>query len=46
MNLQEDQEINFDFLAHFKQLGNQILSLFKQKDADPSDQDDDGEGNI
>jgi len=43
-NLQESQQMKFNFLEHFKNLGNSILSMFRQKDED--EKDDDGEGNI
>jgi len=46
INLQQSQEMRFDFIEHFKSLGNSILSLFKQKEdsksqADLGEKDDD-----
>lgn len=45
MNLQENQQMQFDFLAHFKSLGNQILSMFRLKEKTAEEKQDD-EGNI
>ena len=53
MNLQEQESLKFDFLEHFKQLGNSIMNLFKTskskgndaKSAEAATEDDD-EGSI
>ena len=36
MNLLEQQSLKFDFLEHFKKLGNTIMNLFKSKPAGKS----------
>jgi hypothetical protein len=32
MNLQQKDQLRFDFMEHLKTIGNQILSMFKKKE--------------
>jgi hypothetical protein len=39
IDLQESEDIKFDFLQHFKSLGDSIMSLFRRKKSEEIDND-------